>query len=138
MVLCAICNDQESKYKCPTCKAPYCSIACFKNHMLEPWQPAPATTPTLSSSSAGVERKQLAVENADEDDPSRLTENQLTSLAHSSDIAIYLQDPQIRDWVARIDRSTEAEKDLEDARAADPKLDAFIQLLLKTVMSVTL
>ncbi|KAI8149474.1 hypothetical protein BJV82DRAFT_588193 [Fennellomyces sp. T-0311] len=126
MVVCAICSDQESKYKCPTCKAPYCSIACFKNHKLEPCQPLAAPA------DEHVERKQLPTENTDEDDPSRLTENQLTSLAHSSDVAEYLQNPQIRDWVARIDRSMDPQKDLDAARAADPSLEAFIQVLLKT------
>ena len=47
-------------------------------------------------------------------------------------MAKYLQDPQIQDWVSRIDRSSEPEKELDTARVADPKLEEFIQLLLKT------
>ncbi|KAI9256613.1 hypothetical protein BDA99DRAFT_143183 [Phascolomyces articulosus] len=136
MVLCGICSDQESKYKCPTCKIPYCSIACFKNHKLEPCQPVTETNESsssiLASSSESAERKQLPTDTADEDDTSRLTINQLTSLAHSSEVTKYLQDPQIRDWVTRIDRSNEPEKEIDIARAADPKLEEFIQLLLKT------
>ncbi|KAI7854523.1 hypothetical protein BDC45DRAFT_440532 [Circinella umbellata] len=125
MVVCGICTDQESKYKCPTCKIPYCSIACFKNHKLEPCQPPAAQA-------SNIERKKLPTDNTDEDDTSRLTLNQLTSLAHSPEVVKYLQDPQIRDWVARIDRSTEPEKEIDTARTADPKLEEFIQLLLKT------
>merc|ERR1719452_322878 len=30
---CEICTDQESKYKCPTCSIPYCSVPCYKNHL---------------------------------------------------------------------------------------------------------
>lgn len=30
-IKCEICNDQESKYKCPKCGIRYCSIACYKN-----------------------------------------------------------------------------------------------------------
>ncbi|KAI3653171.1 hypothetical protein MP228_002596 [Amoeboaphelidium protococcarum] len=32
---CDICVDQESKYKCPQCKIPYCSVICFKKHQLQ-------------------------------------------------------------------------------------------------------
>ncbi|KAI5955158.1 HIT1 [Candida jiufengensis] len=32
-MLCQICNDQESKYKCPKCKIVYCSIKCYKSEL---------------------------------------------------------------------------------------------------------
>lgn len=31
MVICGICNINESKYKCPKCSVNYCSIPCFKD-----------------------------------------------------------------------------------------------------------
>lgn len=30
-MLCQICTINESKYKCPTCKIAYCSLACYKS-----------------------------------------------------------------------------------------------------------
>ncbi|XP_065332417.1 zinc finger HIT domain-containing protein 3 [Cloeon dipterum] len=30
--ICVICGAKDSKYKCPTCRVPYCSVACCKNH----------------------------------------------------------------------------------------------------------
>ncbi|KNE56768.1 hypothetical protein AMAG_02544 [Allomyces macrogynus ATCC 38327] len=27
---CAFCNDNQSKYRCPRCDAPYCSLACYR------------------------------------------------------------------------------------------------------------
>ncbi|CAI5759469.1 unnamed protein product [Candida verbasci] len=30
-MLCQICNTNESKYKCPKCNIPYCSLACYKS-----------------------------------------------------------------------------------------------------------
>ncbi|MCJ1313388.1 hypothetical protein MMC25_007066 [Agyrium rufum] len=33
MSLCRICNSAPQKYKCPTCKTPYCSILCYKSHL---------------------------------------------------------------------------------------------------------
>ncbi|KAF2233236.1 hypothetical protein EV356DRAFT_577687 [Viridothelium virens] len=29
---CKVCDEQPSKYKCPQCRIPYCSIGCFKTH----------------------------------------------------------------------------------------------------------
>ncbi|XP_008235535.1 PREDICTED: zinc finger HIT domain-containing protein 3 isoform X2 [Prunus mume] len=34
--LCQVCNEAQSKYKCPSCLAPYCSVACFKKHKENP------------------------------------------------------------------------------------------------------
>uniref|UniRef100_A0A2N9ILR7 HIT-type domain-containing protein n=1 Tax=Fagus sylvatica TaxID=28930 RepID=A0A2N9ILR7_FAGSY len=29
---CEVCNEALSKYKCPSCLTPYCSLLCFKKH----------------------------------------------------------------------------------------------------------
>ena len=31
-ILCGVCNEADSKYKCPTCELRYCSIKCYKPH----------------------------------------------------------------------------------------------------------
>nr|XP_029120614.1 zinc finger HIT domain-containing protein 3 isoform X2 [Elaeis guineensis] len=33
---CEVCKEAQSKYKCPTCLAPYCSLGCFKKHKENP------------------------------------------------------------------------------------------------------
>ncbi|XP_022771399.1 zinc finger HIT domain-containing protein 3 isoform X2 [Durio zibethinus] len=33
---CQVCNQSQSKYKCPSCLVPYCSLACFKRHKETP------------------------------------------------------------------------------------------------------
>ncbi|KAK6940569.1 Zinc finger, HIT-type, partial [Dillenia turbinata] len=30
--ICEVCKDAQSKYKCPSCLVPYCSLVCFKKH----------------------------------------------------------------------------------------------------------
>jgi len=38
---CVVCGDNSAKYKCPVCRAPYCSVACCRSHKGErPSQPA--------------------------------------------------------------------------------------------------
>ena len=32
MPSCRVCSVEQSKYTCPRCEAPYCSLACYKNH----------------------------------------------------------------------------------------------------------
>ena len=32
---CSVCGEQEMKYKCPTCRAPYCSATCCKHHQVK-------------------------------------------------------------------------------------------------------
>ncbi|CAH8536532.1 unnamed protein product [Schistosoma margrebowiei] len=39
MVLCAICSIETSKYKCPRCIAPYCSLACYQKHKQDECKP---------------------------------------------------------------------------------------------------
>ena len=31
IIKCGICNEAESRYKCPKCGIRYCSLSCFKN-----------------------------------------------------------------------------------------------------------
>ncbi|KAL2263583.1 hypothetical protein VTK26DRAFT_6144 [Humicola hyalothermophila] len=60
--LCGVCGTQPSKYKCPRCSMPYCSVACSKqhkeNHPPDPPKPDPPNTnpsqPPDSSSSTST------------------------------------------------------------------------------------
>lgn len=49
--LCQVCTTTESKYKCPTCRAPYCSAACYKAHKETPCAPEakPAAPPAVAA-----------------------------------------------------------------------------------------
>ncbi|KAL1330074.1 hypothetical protein AAHE18_12G086700 [Arachis hypogaea] len=47
---CQVCNEAQSKYKCPSCYVPYCSLACFKNHKEFPCEkPSAQEDKTMSS-----------------------------------------------------------------------------------------
>ncbi|KAF8420039.1 hypothetical protein EV426DRAFT_700667 [Tirmania nivea] len=60
MPLCQLCNVTESRYKCPTCFIPYCSLACYKPHKTvheakpppAPSEPPTSTTTELTSTAA--------------------------------------------------------------------------------------
>ncbi|KAE8685060.1 HIT-type Zinc finger family protein [Hibiscus syriacus] len=53
---CQVCNQAQSKYKCPSCLVPYCSLACFKTHKETPCVKPESTqeksgTPNVNSAS---------------------------------------------------------------------------------------
>jgi len=29
---CVVCSAKVAKYKCPNCREPYCSVACYRKH----------------------------------------------------------------------------------------------------------
>ncbi|KAL6853739.1 hypothetical protein ACP4OV_019768 [Aristida adscensionis] len=35
---CSVCKEAPPKYKCPSCRTPYCSVTCFKSHKAESCQ----------------------------------------------------------------------------------------------------
>ncbi|XP_052862805.1 zinc finger HIT domain-containing protein 3 [Anopheles cruzii] len=42
---CAVCSQNERKYKCKTCSVPYCSVACYRAHQEQKCEPpAPSVT----------------------------------------------------------------------------------------------
>ncbi|KAI7735661.1 hypothetical protein M8C21_005208 [Ambrosia artemisiifolia] len=48
---CKVCEEAESKYKCPVCLIPYCSLVCFKKHKEIPCvKPVPASENNTTSS----------------------------------------------------------------------------------------
>ncbi|KAI4717680.1 hypothetical protein E4T48_06109 [Aureobasidium sp. EXF-10727] len=50
--ICAVCEQNESKYKCSSCRLRYCSIACFKKHKDTHANDAPKEQPAQTTPSA--------------------------------------------------------------------------------------
>ncbi|KAL4584715.1 hypothetical protein LXL04_009323 [Taraxacum kok-saghyz] len=46
---CKVCEKAESKYKCPACFVPYCSLICFKKHKETPCD-KPVHVPEIDTS----------------------------------------------------------------------------------------
>lgn len=124
MAICKVCEKEESKYKCPTCRAPYCSLICFKKHKETPCESS-ATVQEQQS------RKEITPIGApDEEDPSRLTPHDLEKLVYSKEIHDFLEYPQLREIITKLDTSKQPEKDLDLIRAQDPVFDDFTKLLV--------
>ncbi|ETW06480.1 hypothetical protein, variant [Aphanomyces invadans] len=102
---CGVCTTGPRKYKCPLCRLPYCSTACYKVHKEVPCIPqsilgpsAPATSfatdgaPTISTSNASDE----------DDDIPLLTSEQLAVLSMSEKVKKALQDPATRNKIKAV------------------------------------
>ncbi|XAR61007.1 hypothetical protein NMG60_11034578 [Bertholletia excelsa] len=109
---CRVCDEAQSKYKCPTCLVPYCSLVCFKKH-----KEIPCVKPESSSEArwtadpvAHIERPYYV------DEPSEaLQQHQLESIASSSEIRDALKDEELQKLVYNIDCSPDAENELNKA-----------------------
>lgn len=122
---CCVCKEAPHKYKCPSCRTPYCSVTCFKKHKEESCQKTSPqeeiiksplqeevtlnSTCTAKSPNTACPTKALEVE-----DPSWLVDNnRLRSLVELKGIQDALRDPELQKMILKIDGSSEPEKELE-------------------------
>ncbi|PRQ25607.1 putative transcription factor interactor and regulator Znf-B family [Rosa chinensis] len=120
--LCQVCNEAQSKYKCPSCRAPYCSVPCFKKH-----KETPCVLPEEKPESASVlpvpsEEKPTAAPESVVERPITVTEasavlerQQLEAIASSSEICDALKDESLQRLIESIDCSPDAENELDKA-----------------------
>ncbi|KAG8370863.1 hypothetical protein BUALT_Bualt13G0027600 [Buddleja alternifolia] len=117
---CEICEEAQSKYKCPACLIPYCSLACYKKH-----KEIPCTKPESSSeekvSPASAPSDGSAIAPSDEkpcyiDEPIEMLQNsQLQSIASSNEIRDLIKDKKLQKLIYDIDCSADAENELDEA-----------------------
>ncbi|KAI8985046.1 hypothetical protein BDB01DRAFT_788720 [Pilobolus umbonatus] len=126
MVICSVCEEKSSLYKCPQCRTPYCSLVCFKKHKETPCEVKIEETDTT------IHRKEVPfVGDPEDDEPSRLTESDLIKLRYSQEIHDQLKHKQLRELLRKIDCSETPEKDLDALRANDPFFDEFASKLVE-------
>ncbi|KAJ1286053.1 hypothetical protein BS78_03G324500 [Paspalum vaginatum] len=124
---CGVCKEAPPKYKCPSCRTPYCSVTCFKKHKEEPCHktlpheeisksPLQEEVTTDTSCPAKSPNTMCPTKALEVEDPSWLVDNnRLRSLAELKDIQVTLRDPELQKIILKIDGSSEPEKELEKA-----------------------
>ncbi|CAO3687353.1 unnamed protein product [Umbelopsis vinacea] len=128
---CEVCAENPSKYKCPTCTIPYCSLNCYKKHREITCQKP--TTERAESNPAPEPKAATAKGNANDDDDYRLTSEQLQNLSRSEAVHNYLKHPQIRKLISTIDSSNDPAKMLDEVRQNDPVFGELLDELLQVV-----
>ncbi|XP_071722053.1 uncharacterized protein [Rutidosis leptorrhynchoides] len=137
---CQVCNEAQSKYKCPNCVAPYCSLVCFKKHKEIPCvKPESSETKIgqfhdlgffkhLVCSPALLVQRPLKV-----DEPSEVLQKlQLESIASSSEIRMALRDEKLQKLIQDIDSSPDADHQLDKAMESE-EFRMFTEKILSAV-----
>ncbi|KAJ8553009.1 hypothetical protein K7X08_020402 [Anisodus acutangulus] len=113
---CKICEEAQSKYKCPNCFIPYCSLVCFKKHKEIPCgkseaEPEPSCEEKLASAPAPHVEKPIYI-----DEPSEaLNQPQLESIASSNEILEAIRNKDLQKLIYDLDSSLDAETELDKA-----------------------
>ncbi|XP_060174863.1 uncharacterized protein LOC132605697 [Lycium barbarum] len=109
---CKVCDEAQSKYKCPNCFIPYCSLVCFKKHKEIPCgKPEPEPEEKLASALAPHVEKPIYV-----DEPSEaLNQSQLESIASSAEILEAVRNKELQTLIYNLDSSLDAETELDKA-----------------------
>ncbi|XP_023733465.1 uncharacterized protein LOC111881278 isoform X2 [Lactuca sativa] len=110
---CKVCEKAVSKYKCPSCLIPYCSLVCFKKHKETPCVkqvPAPETDTSTSTSPIDVDRPCYV----DVDDDV-LPQSQLECIASCTEIRDALKDEDLQKLIRKIDCSADTRTELDKA-----------------------
>ncbi|KAF9393044.1 hypothetical protein CPB97_004069 [Podila verticillata] len=128
--ICGVCDTNESKYKCPNCTLPYCSLVCYKKHKETPCEkPAPIPEPETIPVPP-VEPKPDYLE---EESVALLNDDQLSRIAQSARLQELLKNEGLRRLVRMIDSSENPEYLLDKARKEDQRFMEFSEEILTIV-----
>lgn len=143
-VECIVCSEGSKpvEYKCPKCRAPYCSVACCKEHKKTcPGKPPPdpKTRATLShqnwydstllESQSWIQSRNHELSEDDEDEEYQLTNHMKAKVNESEWLRNELRDGGLQKVIRQIAGSRNIEM-LRLARQRFPRFDTFIDKLL--------
>ncbi|PSN44376.1 Zinc finger HIT domain-containing protein 3 [Blattella germanica] len=95
---CNICGNENSKYKCPNCRILYCSLDCWKEHKKVECKFVPKEQENVD---AGSSHHNYMFETED-----TVPLDKLRLLEESKNLMNILENPQLRDLLLSVDKST--------------------------------
>ncbi|PWA39369.1 Zinc finger, HIT-type [Artemisia annua] len=140
---CNVCEEAKSKYKCPACLIPYCSLKCFRKHKgypawiecTRPNQETPCDKPVPVSET----ETRTIIPPIDVDRPCYidvaedvLSQSKLECIASSTEIRDALKNEELQKLIRNIDCSANTETELEKAMEQDV-FRLFTEKILATV-----
>ncbi|KAG0565293.1 hypothetical protein KC19_8G179800 [Ceratodon purpureus] len=126
---CEVCKAAESKYKCPSCLTPYCSLGCYKKHKEVPCAKSDANGIKAESK---VEEQPAASIAEDDESNHRLKRSQLEAVAASEELRKMLRDRELQELITKIDSSPNPKSELEKAMEG-PAFREFTDKLLSVI-----
>lgn len=135
---CEICLQAESKYRCPRCRASYCSVACYKTHkdgdQCDAFLAARAKEDDKKvCSPVGIFAQTADQTLPSEDEGYRVSPDQIDRMVESKRLQELLRDPRIREVVELIDAAQDRERALDGAIENNREFADFVQALAETI-----
>ena len=120
MKQCNVCKLTESKYRCPTCRILYCSVACYKTHkealckeIKQPEETVCNVVTNGNSITEEVEPGELTDDESDNEDT--VSQEKLSMLENSQTVKDMLANKHLREILKNIDDQENGEKELDSA-----------------------
>ncbi|XP_028840398.1 zinc finger HIT domain-containing protein 3 [Denticeps clupeoides] len=136
MQLCAVCDQQAPKYRCPACQVRYCSVGCCKKHKEEckpQARPATAAAPEGRQPCAGAEEPLAVHDLLNEDDQTDAVPlPSLKQLGESEALRDLLLNPHLRRLLAAVDGAQNKAEAMKTAMQ-EPLFVEFADQCLKVV-----
>ncbi|XP_057540026.1 uncharacterized protein LOC130818020 isoform X2 [Amaranthus tricolor] len=111
---CKVCNEAKSKYKCPTCLMPYCSLVCYKKHK-ETSHTAPVSGDKKPTPPQVLAERPLHIVKPCE----VLEKAKLESIAASEEVRDALKNEDLQKLICSIDNAPKALEELEKAMGVE-------------------
>lgn len=126
---CRVCNNSASKYKCPSCLIPYCSLGCFRKHKENTCEKKPRLLDGDTLLPAAKKPAPIATGASGSDEDGRavfidrstevLGQEKFESIASSAEIREALKSEDIRKLICTVDSSPNPEKELDKVMELD-------------------
>ena len=136
---CVVCATAAASYACPRCRAPYCSVACCKQHKGDCRGPAGAPRQQARRSGGGggggVAPPRGEARHADagecDDERNVLSEEHKRRLSGCAWLRDELRsEATLRELLVRIERAADPKAALATARSNDPRFAALVDHML--------
>ncbi|GAB0087802.1 Zinc finger HIT domain-containing protein 3 [Sergentomyia squamirostris] len=122
---CVICEENQSKYKCPTCEKPYCSVDCWKKHQQD--ESICQEIEKVVKSRDIVEKPIILFPTDD-----TIPEEKLDLLRNSEALKVLLRNSHLRRLLEELDGASNAENAMK-AAMQEPLFTEFADEVLKIV-----
>mmetsp|Transcript_6282 Transcript_6282/g.10265 ORF Transcript_6282/g.10265 Transcript_6282/m.10265 type:complete len:201 (-) Transcript_6282:44-646(-) len=147
---CGVCLIADSRYKCPKCRAPYCSVGCCKTHKetCSQLQLVKNTDNSnehdnVSSTSEAARKTHSSSASAPfmEDDSTELSSDQFhiitaqqkKQLSGCREVRDMLKSKRLRDKIAEIDGAGGARRAALKRARTNPEFEQFLDIMLRAV-----
>ncbi|XP_014474112.1 PREDICTED: zinc finger HIT domain-containing protein 3 [Dinoponera quadriceps] len=108
--ICCVCKKKDVPYKCPTCRKPYCSVACCKEHKAQVCEP-PKVSANLEEPQESNNIKQRYLFPTEDTVPVE----KLEKLRDSNELKQCLANPHVREMLKEVVHSRDPTKAIANA-----------------------